>query len=268
METAEAIRSHGWRQGSFLPSALIEHVRGTVPTPEGFQHAFVISQTCDLVSGNFEDEPCAEIIWVAPIEAINNQYRDGASFRRLHVEAESGGSKIYFEVRPHQRTLVPRRILASTAPDHGCRLAPRVLRTLLEWLTERYLRTPFPDEFNQRWKQKQKTFKKLLKKGNALIDRIQIRVTPPNEELPEDQDYQVDLCIVAVDAQWADPDFHPAVLKLVSDLEEAFESCEGIEVVTVDVGPPSELPLSVVYEFSRWDAFTHLTHRDNLDADA
>jgi len=86
MATGQKVKDNGWRQGSFLPSDMALALAAEHKC-EDVTHAVVISQDCDVTCGDLEIEPFVEILFLQPIESVDNGMVDGKSSRILHLEA-------------------------------------------------------------------------------------------------------------------------------------------------------------------------------------
>ncbi len=174
------IRDLGWRQGSFLPSAEVRRLAEAHRITD-VSHAVILSQDCDLIHKELEVEPFAEILFLQQLEKPNPGLVDGKSSRRLHLEADQGGGSFFLLAQPWKRIQIPRNDLFTMAPEGAITLSPNKLRTLIEWMAERYTRTAFPDAFVNRINSVDGQLKKLLKNHSNLFWRFEVdpEVRPP-----------------------------------------------------------------------------------------
>ena len=266
MANGHTVKQLGWRQGTFLPP---DEVRNLAKAQglEDATHAVVLSQDCDVVHEDLKVEPYAEILFLLPVEKPDPGLKDGKSSRRFHLEATQNGQPLYFQTQPWHRIQIPRVRLAEIAPDNTIVMEPNVLRTLTEWVAERYTRTAFPDAFVTRINAVDKDLKKLLKKHSGLFWRLFVRVEPQTE-LNEGDDYELSLLCVVPHDVWDDEAEQKQAREIAEKLNKELTSkkCSGIKLVAFDVGSDDELPLSTLSYYRTWDIFNYLTHRDRLDS--
>lgn len=265
MADGHTVKQLGWRQGTFLPHEEVCDL-AKAEGLAGVTHAVVLSQDCDVVHEDLNVEPFAEILFLLPVEKANPGLKDGKSSRRFHLEATQNGQPLYFQAQPWHRIQIPRARLAEIAPDKTVVMEPGVLRTLIEWVAERYTRTAFPDAFVTRINAVDDELKKLLKKHGGLFWRLFVRVEPQTE-LNEGDDYELRLLCVVPHQVWDEPAKQKQAKEIAEKLKSELTSkkCGGIKLVDFGVDSDDGLPLSTLSYYRTWDIFNYLTHRDRLD---
>ena len=82
MDAAEAIDLFGWRQGAFLPEILRPKLTGGVGANLSPSDTVIcVTQSCDVIHGDFEAEPSAEFAAlrkVDPTQLFNGDVIHGA----------------------------------------------------------------------------------------------------------------------------------------------------------------------------------------------
>lgn len=256
------IEDLSWRQGSFIPDETVQHARGIgdgvagVPT-EGSFH-IVVTQSCDLVNKSLEDEPWCEVMRLRTISQTESLKENGRNPRFLHFYIEQQGVKIPCEVAAKDRLFLPRQILTTVPPLTTVEVTETELKSLTDWISQRYSRPALPSAFNRRLKPQGKALKRLIEKGHHLFRDFFLRISS-FDELTDDKLYRLKLLIVAHQGAF---DFDTkAVQAFATDLEKTLKNCAGIEIVEVKLQTDTETSLRVVDDYLPWDAFDYLTDR-------
>lgn len=259
------VKDLGWRQGSFLPADEVSRLAAAYRL-DGVSHAVLLSQDCDVVHHSLDDEPYAEVLFLTPLEKVNPGLRDGKSSRCLHLEARHDGGVLCFKAQPWHRVQIPRVSLAKFKPESALVMEGSVLRTLIEWVAERYTRTAFPDAFVDRIDAIDDALKKLLKKQSDLFWRILVQLEPQSE-LEAGADYELSVLCVVHHAAWNEAEKQQKAKSVAEKMQAQLRKCAGINLVSFEVDSDEELPLSTLSYYRTWDIFNYLTHRDRLDGE-
>ncbi len=266
MATGQQVKDNGWRQGSFLPSAMAISLAAEHGC-ENASHAVVISQDCDVTYDELDVEPYVEILFLHPLDAINAGLQDGKSSRILHLEASEGTEKRFFKAQPWNQARVRREILSTSSPDSSLSFNTGTLRGMIQWVADRYTRTGFPDEFVKRIEAVDASLKKLMKKEGGAFWRILVHLNS-SEELDADTGYGME-CVCAVWPEvWEDKKSREKAEAAAVTLKKLLEGCSGIELDEFEVNSTDELPLSYLHHYRPWDVFNYLTNRDLLKEDS
>lgn len=265
METPHAVRDNGWRQGCFLPpDALQLLIQGEERA--GLTQGIIVSQDCDLLHCSFKKEPWAEILLVSELVKPDGNLVHGKSSKSFHFQAQKNGEFVWFEAKSWNRVLLPRKDLANCSPFKDLALAPQVLRTLIQWIAERYTRSAFPDSFVERTKEAQKDLAKALNENGTAIWRILVQLTP-ERELAENEDYEINVLCLVRPEEWNDPKIKANAENAWKDITATLEKIKGVDVGTLEFGSTDEFVISELFNYQAWDVFNYLTHRDRLDGD-
>ncbi|MCC5844923.1 MAG: hypothetical protein JJU05_11785 [Verrucomicrobia bacterium] len=260
-EEAQQIRNRGWTQGSVLPPCQIP-VLAPMETEAGW---LVITQACDLVHTDFEQEPYVELL---PLHAVPDTQRGqignflhGKNPRVLCFEI---GRRL-FQVYGRERERLDRKVLATVLPDPGLRLEGAILRMLTNWLAKRYIRPALPDAFNARLGEKPhgKKIRGLLKQKGHWIESILIQCSPPRDELTDSQNYKAVLWLLMRVDLYDIPSARDEALDLAESFEELLENVKGIDFLDCSLLSEAEVSLDDLRSFVPWD-FDDLSHRDDL----
>jgi hypothetical protein len=266
MATGRQVKDNGWRQGRFLPAAMVSELAAEHPC-EGATEAIVISQDCDVTHPDLEAEPFVEILFLHPLYKINPGFQDGKSSRMLHLEAHEGTGKRFFQTQPWNKARVRREVLATAPPNPSLSLNPGTLRGMIQWVADRYTRTGFPDEFVRRIEAIDGNLKKLMKKHGGVFWRILVHLKT-YDELEETTEYVMDCTCVVWPEAWDDEKGQEKAQTAAAKLKQLLEGCPGIALDQFEVDTADEIPMSYLVHYRPWDVFNYLTHRDLLKEDS
>ena len=220
----------------------------------------IVTQSCDLVHHNLQNEPSAVVLIMKYINSGDPGLMHGKNPRAIHVQASDG---TWLEAWAWNQVVVPRDHLAEKDVTAKIEVAPTTLRCVLDWLAKRFTRIAFPDDFNDSLNPKSNAIGKLLKKNHTLFSEILLYVTP-FEDLEDGQHYELACYLLMPPDVHDDSEQLKKARALAAKLEELFTKC-GIGVS--ECSPVSEAILTVaeLNELVRWD-FDHLTHRASADS--
>jgi hypothetical protein len=257
------IEDLSWRQGSLIPDELIQQTRsigsGIAGSPAEGSFHIVVTQSCDLVNKSLEDEPWCEVMKLRAIPKTESLRENGRNPRFLHFYIEQQGITTPCEVAAKDRLFLPRKILATVPPLTTVEVSEQELKSLTDWISQRYSRPALPSAFNRRLRPQGKSLKRLVEKGHHLFRDFFLRISSFGE-LADDKPYLLKLLLVA--HQEAFDSDAAAVRTFAADLEKMLKSCAGIEVVDVKIQTDTETSLRAVDDYLPWDDFDYLTDRD------
>lgn len=242
----ESIGLNGWRQGSVVGAALAREIRdgGTVAQNRIF---VVASQDCDVVHRSFETEPSVELIaGIETAEAPAAQLAYGKNPRLLHVAHLSG--RLEFSIT--ERLVVDRSLLARHEP--AGRLDDASVRILALWLAKRYIRSAFPDTFNERVRPAAKKIERALKTYGKDASGIFVALNDWGE-LEAGQAYRGLIAVVFPVEVGDDNEREAGVAELAAKLLQALDGCEGIEIEDVRHIAEDEFTLHDLHTYKRWE---------------
>lgn len=198
----------------------------------------VVTQDCDIVHGETEEEPYVEFI-------IGNFSKDkscknGKNPRKLHLE--NADNILEFVI--HNRFFVKKESLLSFEfSDVLFDLTKDNRKIIKKWLGNRYTRAAFPDEFNIRLSNA-KVQKITEKEISSKVSHIFFEVE--DCELAEGEDYHLNVMVVVDINDESEKDkIEDAYLKVFGDIQ-GIDS--NLRVVSED-----EVTLKDLHNYKRWD---------------
>jgi len=136
-----------WRQGDVLTTEGAKTLGLSHPTNADDTAVVIISHDCDIVQ--HEDiEPTVEAIVGREIAASDGNYQNGKSSRTLHLPFTAGSDpRITIELSAMLKCQIRKIDLFKQHPTLTVKPSAAERRTLQRWLSSRYFRSAFPDEF-------------------------------------------------------------------------------------------------------------------------
>jgi len=171
-------RGNAWRQGDILDSNANKYFNMANQISPSETCAIVISHDCDLANENLELEPDVEVIIGRTIENGSGNNLHGKSSRTLHLPLQGSKGQVFLELLATNKKCITKSELAQFTPKPDLKILQNDLDILRSWLSARYRRAAFPDEFNNRMLSTglKEQLVKLSKKYNELISAIGVRV--------------------------------------------------------------------------------------------
>lgn len=207
----------------------------------------VVTQDCDIVHDETEEEPFVEFIIGNTTE--DKSYKNGKNPRKLHLV--NNEQTIEFIV--HNRFFVKKELLLGFKFSDGLfDLNSDNKKILKKWLGNRYTRAAFPDEFNNRLRKSK--ISKLVDKGfSSKVSHIFFEVE--DVELSPDESYELNVLIVLdFDSMYREnPDLDEDKTKdeYEKKFTEAFKT-DGIELFLQCLSE-DDVTLTDLKKYKRWN---------------
>jgi hypothetical protein len=176
------------------------------------------------------------------------------SVRKLHLELQAGSGVAAIELTVKAKAAIPKTRLTAWEPDPGYEINPDNVATLQHWLSVRYKRAAFPDEFNHRMAATglTKQLETIAKSHNAIVSALYFALDPP-DELAADDPSPYRLTVTVLYAAGENPDTSADDAdKAVAAIESAFrkrcydDKADKWKIIElVDVIPASDEDLTV-----------------------
>lgn len=252
-----------WRQGSVFRATDVHAVLAASvdrhPSPAvdaTVDRLMVLTQDCDLVHDRLEDEPWAELISLRPLGPYHknrdNPCLHGKNPRRLVFQIEGESPATWWSLEPHSRFRIPRETLPALAPDPERSLSKKTAQALARWMSRRYTRAAMADAFNIRLRQKAGELGDLWKSVDAeAVSGVYI--LGASEELPEGQNYQLDVILSIASDSSQDPVLLERAQRVSRTLDTILDSCPGIEVVGLSERLEQDITLRDLRNHQRLD---------------
>jgi len=185
-----------WRQGNFLTADAMASLK-LVP---GFDRALhvgvVVSHDCDIARRP-DAEPAVEVIVGCRVNWDRKKYGNythSKNPRRLVLPAKEAGTDVGIDLKATEKRSVLKAALGSHAPHETLLLDPAGVITLQHWLAFRYLRSGFPDAFNEFLTKTTKAgshLEEILERRGHHILRVFFKVVERKE--PEDPPFTLSI---------------------------------------------------------------------------
>ncbi|WP_133300429.1 hypothetical protein [Paraburkholderia lacunae] len=225
-----------------------------------------VSQTCDIVQFRDDAEPYVEFLLAriadGPPNAADTNLK---SFRTFAAPLESVDRHV--SVKPWNRFLVRRELVAQISPSTELTLATTRVRDLLDWLMTRYVRAALPDEFNRRLgtMKAEDKIRKLLAQLPAVTE-VFIALRPRHDELPADQPYTCDVSLLCREAAFSDAPLREKMQPLLDEFEALLEGIDGIETEAVRLLGEHQFSRHHMRVYHRWQ-FDDVSYAADTRAD-
>lgn len=252
----DQLLSLGWRQGSIIeadafgPEVSAEHA--------GVNAFLVLNQTCDLVNDSLVKEPVVELLPLSRIAKANTGMLNGRNPRQIHFEVMVGGSPCIVEAFAPKAVSLPRELFLEVRPSTNWCLVDPVLKSLLAWRAARYLRTAFPDAFENRLKPIFKEFRNLVEGIHEHLHSLHIRVVP-FRSLDEGDPYEVDLLLVIRRSSHDVKDTRDSLIAAGTQLEKLINSAAELVCTSCKVRASHEVNLEEIDGYIRWERYDYLS---------
>jgi hypothetical protein len=223
-----------------------------------------LTQDCDILHDSYEAEPDIEIHIAKPSDVEDGNLQHAKNPRRLQLSVDQK----LFEINIHDRVIVPRNCLLNHLPEK-IRLDDTQIRTIINWTANRYLRSAFPDAFNERLyaaKRQLKNIETALKREGALVTNIFLLVDPVEEINPSGK-FRVIIRLTVKDDIYDQTELEERAVVLAETVGSEFRKIEGIEVENYELVPESEFSLADSRVMLRWN-YDHLSYRSGNSDDA
>ena len=251
---SDAIMRQGWRQGSLLGSELATQARAVAASELDVRCSdllIVASHDCDIVNPNLEKEPFVELVGARPGAVTDKVLASGRNPRALQFDADFGEGQVV-PCTPHRRWQVRRSLLLPHRPG-GC-LPDRERRLLALWLAKRYVRSGFPNAFEQRWRTKLRRWYKLLQRHSDQLLGVYLRLNSLHD-LDDDDPYLCHLLLTVPHEVRRRIGWTKKRAEIEGDVRVFWDQfrpaiqCAGVEVLGTD-----EITLADIEPYQRFDA--------------
>jgi uncharacterized protein (UPF0297 family) len=190
-------RKNSWCQGGIIDdesaiTTLLKNSCGYIPSDSPLpDFLIIISQDCDILHYKIDDEPYIDFIAGRFGEKKDGSLFYGKNPRKIQIEHDKG--IISFIV--HDILRVTKSVFETINPKHASMVLDKNdIKQIVYWISKRYARAAFPDEFIKRLKNSKHPIEKISK--NEIMEQVVlIYIDISDEELNADQIYKVTMII-------------------------------------------------------------------------
>ena len=253
----ESIRQNHWRQGSIASVEVQARLKSYYKHFDEVTEVdllIVLTQDCDLVHADLTSEPYAELL-IARVTKPEDRKEFlfwGRNPRLIQFELESNGRTTCYQASIHDRRLVDRSLLVGQVPSKEIQLPSKILRSIREWITRRYHRQGFPDEFNLRLEKAKEKIQKALR-GECADSITGVYLTVIDDELPKDESYKIDITMTMDQDEYANGKLRAKVQLVLDRISAAMGACLGIDVGEPALLSEANVSIADLRILKRWD---------------
>lgn len=145
-------RETHWRQGHLLSKETFGKLFASEKSG-GYSNAIVISHDCDLAAP-VDDEPKIELLLCRFLPEIDGNFAASKNSRRLHIALQNSLAKTVLDIRAIDKLQINKLDLLNQGHNSELLLTREELRIFQLWLSDRYARSSFSNDFNDFFKHK------------------------------------------------------------------------------------------------------------------
>ena len=196
----DVLLANGWRRHSIISAdddayeTLLKKLPASQRQIANSNSAIAILATydCAIVNPNLTAEPWLHVLLAYKTEP-NKQFFNGRDPRRIHFQVENSGTAEYFETNAACIAQLDREPIVSIENTNTCYLPDESKFDLMNWLSERFKLTTWPDNFNNAIKPSAKKLKAFWKRYNDYISSLYINLNTYEEV--EASEYSISIII-------------------------------------------------------------------------
>lgn len=268
MANRERLIKLGWRQGILLAPVDERLKQDAHYDIKENDQLLIVSQTCDLVQGSFENEPWFEVLCLHPLgREPDRGYLGGKNSRRIEFNMTlAGDGPGHWYALPYERHLISRALLMEEGLGRAASIDGQILKMVLAWLSRRYTRAAFPEAFVRRMDARREPISNKFSRLNTLVTNVYIRLTP-FEELTGDDEYAIELMLIMDAEVFDDEKKYRECSEITGQLENQLKKCPSILVDDIRIESTASVTLENLSGYREWD-YSYLSFRDPDNAAA
>jgi len=267
-------RDEPWRQGQILPVELARQCELVSSDDLESVAIVIISHDCDIAA-EVEIEPNVEVIIGSFVSSISGNLTNAKNVRTLQIQYQSAAGNRIVELRSAKRTKIAKERLQEFAPHEDFFMDALSKRTLQKWLSARYDRAAFPNDFEARLKSAKtaEAIAEILKPSNDSIRAIYFDLGKHSDvdHLPSDEPYELEIYLLHV----TEPDAREA-LEVANNVRHKLIGCfkkkhcsadgrwRGIELVECIVVSDEAMTVRQSLTLRQW-RLDHMSLRENTN---
>lgn len=180
--------ANGWRRHSIISSndEVYETLLAMLPASQqkiatsNSAIAIIATYDCAIVNPNLDAEPWLQVLLAYKTEP-NKQFFSGRDPRRIHFQVDSNGITEYFETNAACIAQLERAPIVRFENNNVSQLPEASKFDLMNWLSERFKLTTWPDNFNKAIKPAGKRLKAFWKRYNSYLSSLYINLNKYEE---------------------------------------------------------------------------------------
>jgi hypothetical protein len=259
------IQANGWHQGAVCQLSTLaaddSSLLARAPNFAGSDAlAILVSHDCDIVHRGV-NEPVVEWVVAMPIAKNDSRCLYGRNPRQLHfVHLDTN-----YEVWARDRLTTTRALLERVSAETRLELPLKLTTLVTHWLSKRYIRSAFPDAFDDRLQPVQRDIRKALDDSHRFLRDLLIHVEPKSE-LAAEQIYHVSILGIMTGEDFKDAEQRESCQAVLKQLEIHLAQCANVIVEDCELQSADSTPISVLDYYEMWD-FDYLSVRDSENAE-
>ena len=184
----------------------------------------------------------------------------GKNSRRLEMIIPIHEVDQNYSIIPHERFFVPHEVLLKNIRPYAAISDETTTNLLIKWITSRYSRAAFPEEFDRRWKKKKHIRKQIeaIIKQFVRVQDIYIRLDPFCEI--EEGEYKVAILLLMDASHYDTAADYKQHHELRKKLEDQLSACDGIDA-EVTLVSNANITIREIQQYKRWD-YSYLSYAD------
>lgn len=252
--TRDQLIDAGWRKGaciSNISSSPIDKYLSKAQREAVNEStiAIIVLYDCALVHGDFSGEPYFQLLIGNPVSP-HSSFLNGRDPRTIHLKVRSNDGIEHYAFDASSLVQLDRLELSVLQPDLSFDIDDFDLQLLVRWFTNRFTKSSFPDEFNNRVNKKKAD--KFFKRFSDEVTAVLLSLSPCKEELPREEEYEARF-IVLVDKQKLrsikqkriDGDIETAIRNL-------FDQDGNVKVSFVEITSEDNVTFDIMREYDNW----------------
>ena len=285
----DALKSNGWRRHSIITPEDEAYIPLLQQLPISLQEiaadkyvvAIIATYDCAVVHPVLEVEPWLHIMlaFEAPHE---KKFANGRDPRRIHFSLEKNGVSVFYETNAACFCQIDRELIFDCEYNATMVVPEASKYDLMNWLSERFKLTTWPDNFNKALKPAEKKIKSIWRKHQEYISGLYIKLNTYDEISP---DGYVIAIIVAIEksklrqlvinirknnAQLSKCTMDEAISQFINEIRNAFSPYISIEEdvtvgnkLAIAVIEESSITISQLRQYSRFSPYSLSEFSDN-----
>ena len=247
MNITDYFKSSNWRQGYIIDDTSVVNtlLRNSCdylrPSSQNPDFLVVLTQNCDILAPP-ETEPYIDFLIGRFSSHDDGNFLNGKNPRKLQISF--AGKAVEFVT--HDKFRVTKENFIKASPKTGkISLRNEETKLIIRWISKRFARAAFPDEFNKRLNKADKQLTALSK--HQLMDIVSlIFIDISEEELPHDKKYEV---IIVIGLKHGSNNDNLEVIEAL--FRQAF-SIPGIEA-EINVYDEYDVTYEIISTYKRFD---------------